>query len=297
MRMSWIDCAKGLAMLMVVIIHASQVMPLPRAMSSACAFGAMGVQLFFLVSAYCLCLTCKNTQGGGYLKYLTHKYQRLSPWYVGGIFIYLGWWLLIGDSGKLANFTIGNVVANLLMINDFIPSAQNSIVPGGWSISCIAMFAFAFPLFVRADGEYRLWLLAVLSIFGLFSSVVGYLFLGWSRFYAYCCPTNQFVVFALGVFYWVLRKRMKIDTFVSLAVFASFLALAIVSVMFDKEHAILYRQVLCAIAFMGLLPILEHYDEKLPRMLSWIGRHSYEIFILHFVVIWAIARVLGVLRL
>ena len=48
MRCFWIDGAKGIAMLMVIAVHLAQsVSFLPMKVFS---FGAMGVQLFFLLS-------------------------------------------------------------------------------------------------------------------------------------------------------------------------------------------------------------------------------------------------------
>lgn len=54
MRVDWIDALKGVAILMVVTVHVSQAIPMPEWAKLVGSFGAMGVQFFFLLSAYLL---------------------------------------------------------------------------------------------------------------------------------------------------------------------------------------------------------------------------------------------------
>ena len=199
-RIEWIDQAKGIAILMVILVHLSQILPLPRYMREVASFGALGVQLFFILSAYCLCLADKGE--GWSFAYLMRKYRRFCPWYWAGIVLYFchGW-----INGDVSAYTAGNIGANMLLINDFIPSAQNSIVPGGWSISCIALFAFIFPL-IR---QVRLAILAGFGFLGVSIAFLGGTFFGWSRFFAYCCPFNQFIVFVFGIALWRCRNVLN----------------------------------------------------------------------------------------
>ena len=291
MRCLWIDGAKGIAMLMVIAVHLAQnVSFLPMKVFS---FGAMGVQLFFILSGYCLCMKLAKTTGDGGIHTVMMRYRRLAPWYIAGIFIYAVWYWLVGDSASLANYTIGNVATNILMVNAFVPSAQNTIVPGGWSISCIALFSFLFPFFLSASGQVRFKALFAISAIGLATTTVGYLLLGWSRQYSYCSLFNQFIVFTIGVLYFVARPRLRElkRWFLVLASVMLFF-LAVGCVVLDRKNSILYRHLLISGAFCFMLPSLERFDEHIPRWLSWIGQHSYEIFILHFVAIWAMVRIM-----
>lgn len=209
MRVKWIDAAKGIAIIMVVVVHLAQALALKGALSQVCSFGAMGVQLFFLMSAYCCCMTWKPERFNK--GYWWHKYKRLAPWYVAGIAIYAAYWWMTGDSEKLVAYTVGNILANVAFVNDFIPSAQNSIVPGGWSISCIALFVFAFPILVgRFIPRPPCLALCSVGVLGVLVSVLGYRYWGWSRIYAYCNPLNQLIVFALGVVLWECRTMLKL---------------------------------------------------------------------------------------
>lgn len=285
-RLRWIDGVKGIAMLMVISVHLSQKYScLP---GNVFSFGAMGVQLFFLLSGYCLCMKLGKSDGGERKSQVVKRYCRLAPWYLAGIAIYAAYYWLSGNQMALANYTLWNVAANIMMINSLFPSAQNTIVPGGWSISCIALYSFAFPFFTTVDGRLRLWLLSAVSVVGLVVASVGFLALGWPRQYSYCSMMNQFAVLALGSAYFIARPRLAKCVRVSVAAVAAvvFCAVAVGAVLFDREHAILYRHILVSLSFISALPLLERVDVYIPSWLVWIGRHSYEIFILHFLAIW-----------
>lgn len=279
-RVYWIDFAKALAIIGVVVVHVSQVLRLPSWAHLAASFGAMGVQLFFLLSAYCLCMTWNERPLTW--RWWWRKYCRLAPWYLVGILLYWLYHELVCDN-LVVNYTAVNIVANVLLINGFVPSAQNSIVPGGWSISCIALFVFIWPLLCNL----RTMTLIVIGITGLVVNSIGYLFLEWSRFYAYCSPFSQFIVFVLGVT--LFRWKDRIRPLNAVSIMVVFFLASVVAVFLGKEYNILYRHVLMAISFCGFSIILMRHKIYGGGLL-WIGRHSYEIFILHFLVIWCIKR-------
>lgn len=282
-RLVWIDQAKGFAILMVILVHLSQILPLPRYLREIASFGALGVQLFFILSAYCLCLTDKGEMWS--FAYLMRKYKRFCPWYWAAIVLYFCYGCAKGD---VSAYTAVNIGANLLLINAFIPSAQNTIVPGGWSISCIALFAFLFPLITR------MWLPFLLSvgILGVLVAFAGGLLLGWTRFFAYCCPFNQFIVFVFGIVFWRYRNMLNARSLRRVMTLGLIggggLCLCIAAVLLNRVYAIYYRQILISLFFVCGLAILKFYPLKgrLGHSLDILGRHSYELFITHFAVLW-----------
>ena len=280
-RIKWIDQAKGLAILMVIAVHVSQALPLPPMVKLIASFGAMGVQLFFVLSAYCLCMT--NSGATWSLNYLKRKYRRLIPWYLFGIALYFCYWLWRGD---ISAYTPRNVLLNMLLVNGFVPSAQNAIVPGGWSISCIALFALFFPLFRDMKS---LGLLALGAI-GVAISVIGYHWLGWTRFFAYCCPTNQLCAFVIGVVFWRYRNRVQSCTMSSCFCLGGMcLVGGVLAVLLDRANAIFYRHILMSISFVCGLAVLQRRPFGVGGCsLEFMGKYSYEIFITHFFVIWVL---------
>ena len=81
--------------------------------------------------------------------------------------------------------------------------------------------------------------LLLVGIFGCAVSIVGYLWFGWSRFYAYCVPFNQFIVFVLGIFLYRFRDRVRLLHGVVMALLFCFLT--VVAVLFGREYNIFYR--------------------------------------------------------
>ena len=294
-RIGWVDAAKGVAMLMVITVHVVQkISHVPAIMRSISTFGAMGVQIFFVLCAYCLCMSWRDSAIKSYVSamYLWRKYRRLAPWYLVGIVLYAAMAWICGGTGSLGAYVPMNVVANVLLVNGFFPEAQNGIVPGGWSISCIALFVFAAPLFMKKLSTRTAVWMVVIGVVFVILTMIGHYFYGWSRIYSYCSPLNQLIVFALGVAYWTLRPRLQnaCSVFVNVAISMALLLLCIVSVLFDRANAIFYRHVLFALAFIAVLPVLESLRVRYPSWLLWIGRHSYEIFILHFAMIGIVRR-------
>lgn len=245
-RVEWIDALKGVAILMVAGVHVAQAVPLPAWVRDASTVGAMGVQLFFLMSAYCLCITWHGEQFSW--RWVYRKYKRLAIWYLLGIALY---WMLAHlhvSPTREESYSPLNIMANLLFVNGFLPTAQNTVVPGGWSISCIALFAFAYPLLYRLES---IWLILV-GIAGCVASFLCSRYLGWPRFFSYCSPMNQFVVFVIGVC--LYRYKEKINTASAVAITFAFFVLSFASVVLLHrwQCTIFFRHILVSVCFAAV---------------------------------------------
>ena len=291
-RVKWIDGAKGIAILMVMSIHLMQYLPRPDWVFKIFFFGAMGVQLFFIMSAYCLCMTWRPEKFNRW--YWWRKYRRFAPWYLFGVILYAAYWLFIGKGEGIKYYTVSNIVVSMLFLNGFIADAQNTIVPGGWSISPIVLFAFIFPAFAFMCKTVRWVALIVCSAF--FSGIMayGYLHLGWERQFTYCHPLCQFGVFAIGVIVWDSREALlrlyDSKKVVMVGGGLIFFVLCVLAVFLNKKMAILYRQYLISLTYVSVLPLLQRCESRIPSWLVWTGRHSYELFISHFAIIWILLK-------
>ncbi len=153
MKLNYIDSIRGVAILMVILVHAAQSVPGLSPLTSLLAdYGQMGVQLFFVASAYTLCLSATKRRGEsrGWLKYAIRRYFRIAPLYYLGILIYFGRALIEAANGivgrtLLEDYSLANVAANVLLVHGFYPPANNTVVPGGWSIGTEVAFYAIFP--------------------------------------------------------------------------------------------------------------------------------------------------------
>lgn len=286
--------AKGVAIMMVIAVHVNQsTSGTPVAFDWIANFGAMGVQMFFVVAGYCACMTTdgrrdqllSHTEVG---RYLFRRYKRLALPYVGAMIFYsvlraFG----IGSCGvDLQAPSIVDVLLNVLLLNTFWPSAQNSLVPGGWSISCIAVFSLAFPLIWSGVGAHVVRRSAVISVALIAISACLYYICGLTKQFCYMTVTTHICSFLVGVIYYKTRGCLSRQiTDASLIGFSTvMIAVAALSVLF-VQSAFLYRGCLVSVGFVGWLALMERHEQFFPRWIDLIGQHSYSIFILHFAVV------------
>ncbi len=177
-KLDYIDIARGIAILMVMLVHTSQaVNGVSQLVGDIDRYGQMGVQLFFVASAYTLCFSSvkRSDESQPLVSFLIRRFFRIAPLYYVAIVAYflaesnMHILALIKLPCSLYNFE--TIAANILFIHGFVLSANNNIVPGGWSIGTEMAFYLLFPilfaLFNRAykqDGIIALYRLVGLSI-------------------------------------------------------------------------------------------------------------------------------------
>ena len=90
MRIKEIDIMKCIAILGIIMVHTAQKFKaMPETIMLLCCFGQMGVQIFFMFSAYSLCLS-KNAKTSFINKnYYLKRFLRLVPGYWIGIVLYI----------------------------------------------------------------------------------------------------------------------------------------------------------------------------------------------------------------
>jgi len=79
-RYPWIDTLRGIAILMVIAVHASHGLKGSESLlKTIFGFGGYGVQLFFVASAMTLCMSLENNYGKprGLIKYVVRRYFRI----------------------------------------------------------------------------------------------------------------------------------------------------------------------------------------------------------------------------
>ena len=141
----YLDGVRGLAILMVVMVHVGLHCPkLPPVLAATAFYGVRGVQLFFIVSGRTLTLAHLKRPFEP-ANFYARRFFRLAPMFYLGAALYL----LLGATTMLdampRDATLGQVLATLTFVHGWSVTAVNKIVPGGWSIAAEAMFYLAFP--------------------------------------------------------------------------------------------------------------------------------------------------------
>jgi peptidoglycan/LPS O-acetylase OafA/YrhL len=152
-RKHYFDAARAIAALMVVMVHSQQFFNATNGRVVLVAeMGQFGVQLFFVISAFLIfdSLDRLRQRPMFLLEFYAHRFLRIAPLYYFAVLANLLMWRVAAPAlgmsdGSNPNYTFANVLANVLFLHGLLPSANQSIVGGGWSIGTEFIFYFLAP--------------------------------------------------------------------------------------------------------------------------------------------------------
>jgi len=291
-KYQYIDSLRGIAILLVILGHVGNLLGskinsfFPDFLTRFINNGHLGVQLFFVVSAFTLMLSYQNrkSEERATQKFFIRRYFRIAPMYYLGI-LYFTFQAFLGfDFSNLhwENLSIPNMVSNLLFIHGFIPSYINNYVPGGWSITVEFTFYFILPfLCTKITSLNRAIVFTLFSL--LFSTFIQYILKGTyfdSNNYLDLFFFNQLPVFALGILaYWIITNKddvIKTSTLAFLA-FTVFIYIYIENVPYNFVYSLIYFLLI-------LILSKKSYHVLSNKVLAHIGKVSFSMYIVHFVV-------------
>jgi Predicted acyltransferases len=147
-RLDFLDSLRGIAALFVLIHHVPLLvhpkLPIPDAITPFVMYGWTGVELFFVISAFSLCLTMPRHQAsqGPLVSYAISRLSRIAPLFYLLVFCNVGyiWFIKGGVVDPL------EVLTNLTFTFNLVPSHVNSMVRAGWTIGTEMLFYLIFPL-------------------------------------------------------------------------------------------------------------------------------------------------------
>lgn len=278
MKYSYINSARGIAILMVILTHISQLYTsqLPNYLNFLFGYCQMGVQLFFVASAFTLCNSFENRkQESQPLKnFYIRRFFRIFPIYYLGLILYF---TLNYYFKNVDNYTFKNIVSNLTFTHGLIPSANNTIVPGGWSIGTEMLFYLLFPFLIKYLIEKNFLFKSILLIIICYS-IIFFLDLNvsYNNFWYFNIVT-QLPVIIIGILYYKFNKYLKTTTAI-----ITFILSTIIAGILWKKHIFIFVPLATALSFFGLLKILEKSFLNFP-FFQKIGMVSYSIYITHFI--------------
>lgn len=132
-KFAYIDALRGYAILGVLLVHTSQYC----GFGEGAAFGARGVQLFFVASALTLMLSWNERRDGASSFYIRRVF-RIVPMFWLSIPLYLGF-----AAPAYTDQVIAAAAFLQIVRPDWIVAP---IVPGGWSVCDEMLFYGLFPL-------------------------------------------------------------------------------------------------------------------------------------------------------
>lgn len=233
--------------------------------------------------------------------FFIRRFFRIAPLYYFGIALYLIVHLATRQLALHHMMVIGpyspkNVAANVLFIHGFVPSANNNIVPGGWSIGTEMAFYGCFPilytLFARLSnrgvGFVIAAITATLAVNVMFMFAAGRSDYGTvSRDFLSNNLINQLPVFMLGMAAFFLQQRGNVSPWMRSAALqaAGFVLFSgIAAALWDFEPQIMYavKPTISGLSFFCLINLLRLWNDP-PALLCTIGRVSFSMYVFHFI--------------
>jgi peptidoglycan/LPS O-acetylase OafA/YrhL len=289
-RLSYFDTARALAAFMVVCVHTESTFHASSPLASTFAeMGQLGVQLFFVVSAFLIfnSLDRLSRNGGCLVEYWAHRFLRIAPLYYVAI---MGWTVfgLVADAGVPCRWP--QILANVVFIHGIIPSANNSIVGGGWSVGTEFLFYLVAPLmFSWRNTPIRIACAAALCL-PLMLAGTHYLqpLLNQPQYivdngFLYFSIVNQFPVFACGMLLYCFRQavfRLPLVIVISGLVLPSVAMYWIWQNHFADTLTFFFVPLFAAVSFVFLLALLQR-TRRMPSVIAVIGQRSFSIYLLN----------------
>ena len=295
-QLGWIDALRGYAVLGVVIVHSGQQV---AGLADTMAWGARGVQLFFVVSALTLMMSWSK-HGDGAWPFYARRLFRIAPMF----------WLAIGLYAVLRGpSSLRGTILTALFLHGLDPFSINKVVPGGWSIADEMLFYAMFPLVAAfatsLPRALALLLAAWLGMTVFYAAVTGVVLPriapdlgGYVLELAYMALPTQLVTFACGIvaFRVIERAQGLIERpAAEAALVVALLALAwcVVHETFaapQLRYPVLFSVIAIAMALGAgrwlVNPVITH-----------LGQTSYSIYLIHFAWLPPVQRLVEALGL
>jgi len=199
---------RGLAATSVVLFHLHHLtkLALPQPLGFVGSHFGLGVQLFFVLSAFSLCYSTVPSIGkpGWNRDYFIKRLFRIAPLF----YAMLGAWVALfyvrhATPGKL------DLMLNLMFAYNFVPGKHESIVQAGWTIGVEMIFYAILPIVLLLVGRIR-HALAFFVIAALLSLICRAAFVqagGILEQYAHFAFITSLGVFAIGILgFWAYRS-------------------------------------------------------------------------------------------
>jgi len=141
-----IDLYKGIAIIMVILVHSTQRFANLSNVFQIFNVGQFGCQIFFVLSGYLSMKSCEQDKNRFYRK----KFCAIAPGYYLLILITVILDALVrlvtnGEHDLGKNTSGIAILCNVLFLNGILPFCNNNVVGGGWYIGTISIMYFFTP--------------------------------------------------------------------------------------------------------------------------------------------------------
>ena len=308
-KLDYIDAVRGIAVLMVLFVHTLNFLDttnLNHFFRIITEQGRMGVQLFYMASAFTLFYSI--SQRADKFGFFIRRIFRIAPmFYIATIFYFVFYTIYPNPNIEAASsdaFTFLNLFSHLTFLHALSPYWINTIVPGGWSVAVEMLFYLLVPTVYFIYKRYGvnflyISLASTTAISWIFNYGIVSLFSSdlpkyWPAFLYYNFFT-QLPIFILGmiIYHHVMSKEKSLKAFH--LIFISSLALFYLSTILNKAiyPATFAGSMLLLSSLLAYFVIfMSRHSPKVlvNRVSTYIGKISYSMYLTHFLSIALISH-------
>lgn len=205
-RLMYLDTLRGFAALWVVFFHmiylSDPVLDVPEKLFFM-RIGGMGVPLFFIISAFSLCLTMPRhvATGRTLLSFHVHRIFRVVP-----LFYFVLALSLYFFASKGAYYPLERIFLNISCLFNFFPGEQLSLVMAGWTVGVEILFYIIFPsIYIFGKNIINCLILFFVSIC---VAIMSQIFIDDNEYYAWSILRHA-PIFIGGMLLFQLHEKIK----------------------------------------------------------------------------------------
>lgn len=275
-RLDNIDALRALAVTAVLLFHFTARFPPDYVLFdhpvAQASYGYMGVQLFFIVSGYCIYMTAERCRNAGV--FWAQRVSRLQPAYIAAILITFAVVSMFGLPGR--EVTGLQALRNVLWLNGFgLAPAVDGVY---WTliveIKCYLLFGILFFI-VRPRGDMILrWSLLCLAgtvvVFAdgrIFGGLVGQYSFGFATF---VFPFSAFFLIGMLIYKWDRTSN-----------WTRLLAISVFGLVCCWPGTTWTESLISMIMFPVCKMILDRKSLSFPAPIVFVGFISYPLYLLH----------------
>lgn len=306
-----IDFFKGIAILLVVLVHSIQRFTVPYFATIIPSLGQLGCQMFFVISSFSLCLGYSDKK----INYSDFIKRRISKMIIGYwtmilFYLFVNLVFAIRDNEPILTYLVNpGLLMNFLFLHGFSTDKMvvNGIVRGGWFVGSITVLYLLFPFLLRFFSIRNIqWnkikVFAFPFIAYLFSCSFFVLFAVFYNGYrfennsvSYFSFINQLPCFALGFSLFELYKNNKF-LFVNHSLIKLLICSSVALFLFfiEIDNSLIFMSFFAALSFFYIF-IYSHNNDKilnlinsdnlLVKVIKNFGKISFSVYLTHPVIV------------